>query len=82
MPGAIKIRAYIPEKTFTALGTDGFGRSDTREQLRKHFEVNRYHVAIAALSALVKEGALEEDKVSEAITKYEVDTEAPAPWTI
>ncbi len=57
-----QLRAYMPaEKTFMTLGTDGFGRSDSREKLREFFEVDRHYVVLAALSALVKEGALKAD---------------------
>jgi len=80
---AEQIRPYLPAQTsYTVLGTDGFGRSDTREQLRKHFEVNRYHVVVAALSGLCSEGTIDSNKVSEAIDKYGIDNESPAPWTI
>jgi len=55
---ADQIRAFIPDKTYTVLGTDGFGRSDTRANLRRHFEVDRYYIAHAAIDALVKEGKM------------------------
>jgi pyruvate dehydrogenase E1 component len=61
------------------LGTDGFGRSDTRAQLRKHFEVNSHYVAVAALKALADEGTLPAAKVAEAIKKYGIDPEKPNP---
>ena len=61
------------------LGTDGFGRSDTREALRRHFEVNRYQVVVAALSALAREGKVSKQKVAEAISKYGIDTESVYP---
>ena len=61
------------------LGTDGFGRSDTRENLRRHFEVDRHHVVVAALSALAAERAIEASRVSDAITRYGVDPERVAP---
>ena len=80
---AEQIRPYVPaQSSYTVLGTDGFGRSDTREQLRKHFEVNRYHVVVAALDGLCNVGTIESSKVSEAIKKYGIDNESPAPWTI
>lgn len=80
---AEQIRPYLPMNSrYTVLGTDGFGRSDTREQLRKHFEVNRYHVVVAALEGLCSDGTVEISKVAEAIKKYNIDTESPAPWTI
>jgi pyruvate dehydrogenase E1 component len=64
------------------LGTDGFGRSDMRSQLRKFFEVNRYYVVVAALKALVDEGTIEPKVVSEAMRKYRIDPEKPNPTTV
>ena len=63
---ADQIRAYV-KRPYCVLGTDGFGRSDTREKLREFFEVNRYYIAICALSALMEEGQLETKVVAEAI---------------
>jgi len=79
---ADQIRAFIPGQRFSVLGTDGFGRSDTREQLRHFFGVDRYHVAVAALKALADAEALPRHKVTEAITKYALDPEAPDPTTV
>jgi pyruvate dehydrogenase E1 component len=79
---ADQIRPYITDRKFVVLGTDGFGRSDTRKQLRKFFEVNRYYVALAALKALADEGQIQAKAVSEAIRKYAIDPEKPAPWTV
>ena len=59
---------------FIALGTDGFGRSDTRAALRSFFEVNREHVVVAALAALSRERA------AEAIARYGIDMSASASW--
>jgi len=64
------------------LGTDGFGRSDSRKNLRRFFEVNRFYVAVAALKALADEGEVPAAKVAEAIKKYDIDAEKPAPWTV
>jgi pyruvate dehydrogenase E1 component len=75
------IRPYL-NRTFIALGTDGFGRSDTRERLREFFEVNRYYVVVAALYALVKEGKLPAAKVKEAMKKYGIDPKKPNPLTV
>jgi len=61
---------------FTALGTDGFGRSDTRKSLRRFFEVDRYHIAVAALHALGKHA-----RAAEAIKRYGIDADAAAPWS-
>ena len=78
---ADQIRAYV-KRSYCVLGTDGFGRSDTREKLREFFEVNRYYVAICALSALVEEGRLEAKVVAEAIKKYRVSASKPNPVTV
>ena len=74
------IAAYV-EARFVALGTDGFGRSDTRAQLRGFFEVDRRHIALAALQALVEEGTLPRATLVEAIKRYGVDPNASSPWT-
>jgi pyruvate dehydrogenase E1 component len=79
---ADQIRAFVPGRRFSALGTDGFGRSDTRKQLRHFFEVDRYHVVVAALKALADQGVLPRHKVTEAIKKYELDPEKPDPTTV
>jgi pyruvate dehydrogenase E1 component len=78
---AEQIRPYLA-RSYTVLGTDGFGRSDTREKLRRFFEVNRYYVAVAALNALVKEKALPANKVTEALKKYNIDPNKPNPMTV
>lgn len=78
---ADQIRPFVPA-TYRVLGTDGYGRSDRRSQLRKFFEVNRYYVAVAALKALEEDGVLKREVVSEAIGKYRIDPEKPAPWTV
>jgi len=64
------------------LGTDGFGRSDTRAQLRKHFEVDRNYVTVAALKALADDGAIDKSLVSDAIAKYGIDPEKADPMTL
>jgi pyruvate dehydrogenase E1 component len=78
---AEQIRAFVPAR-YVVLGTDGFGRSDTREKLRRFFEVDRYYVTVAALKALADDGALPATKVAEAIKKYGIDAAKPAPWTV
>ena len=75
---ADQIRAYVPQ-SYTVLGTDGYGRSDSREALRKHFEVDRYYIAVAALSALVEEGSILAKTVNSAIKKYGIDPEKNNP---
>jgi pyruvate dehydrogenase E1 component len=61
------------------LGTDGYGRSDTREQLRHFFEVDRHWIVLAALKALADEGTLDKAIVQRAIDKYEIDPCKPYP---
>ena len=69
---AEQIRALVPRR-YVVLGTDGFGRSDTREKLRYFFEVNPQYVTVAALKALADDGAIPAAKVAEAIAKYGLD---------
>jgi len=76
-----QIRAFVPQR-YRTLGTDGYGRSDTREKLREFFEVDRYWVTVAALSALAEEGTIETKQVSEAIRKYGIDPDKPNPVTV
>jgi pyruvate dehydrogenase E1 component len=77
---ADQIRPFVPGR-YVALGTDGFGRSDYRVALRRFFEVDRHHVAVAALKALADEGAVEPSVVQSAIDRYEIDIDAAPPWT-
>jgi pyruvate dehydrogenase E1 component len=65
-----------------ALGTDGFGRSETRANLRRFFEVDAEHVAVAALYALAERGRLDRAVVQQAIRDLGIDPERPAPWTV
>ncbi len=79
---AEQIRAFMPKgRTYKVLGTDGFGRSDSRAKLREFFEVNRYYVTIAALKALADEGAIATSVVEQAIVKYGIDPDKPNPVT-
>jgi pyruvate dehydrogenase E1 component len=75
---ADQIRAFVPT-AYTVLGTDGFGRSDTRANLRRHFEVDRYYIAHAAIAALAKEGKMTAKDVSRAIKQYKIDVEKANP---
>lgn len=75
------IASYV-DAPFSVLGTDGFGRSDARAALRAFFEVNRHQIVVTALFALAREGAISREKVAEAIDRYGIATEAPAPWTV
>jgi pyruvate dehydrogenase E1 component len=77
-----QIRPYLADRRYVTLGTDGYGRSDTREKLRRFFEVDRQHVTVAALKALADDGAIPASTVGEAIRKYGLDPEKPAPWTV
>jgi len=76
---ADQIRAFIPDKTYTVLGTDGFGRSDTRANLRRHFEVDRYYIAHAAIDALAKDGKMTSKDAARALSLYKLDTDKPNP---
>jgi pyruvate dehydrogenase E1 component len=75
---ADQIRPWVGRR-YVTLGTDGYGRSDTRKQLRHFFEVDRYYVVVAALKALADEGMMPVSKVSQAIKKYQIDQEKPDP---
>jgi len=73
------IRSCVPRR-YVALGTDGFGRSDTRAALRRFFGVDRHHILVAALAALAAEGAIAREQVARAIAAYGIDPEAAPPW--
>ena len=75
---ANRIREYVPGD-YHVLGTDGFGRSDTREQLRKFFEVNRYYIVLEALKALKAQGKIKAEVLEKAIAQYGLDAEKPFP---
>ena len=78
-----QIRAFVPrDRSFIALGTDGFGRSDTRANLRAFFEVDRYWVAHAAISALVAEGSMNPEDAARAIKLWKLDPDKPNPETV
>ncbi len=76
-----QIREFVPSR-FVSLGTDGFGRSDTRENLRIFFEVNRYYIVVAALKALCDDGEIDSKVVQQAIKNYDIDPEKPNPITV
>ena len=78
---AEQIRAYI-SAPYTVLGVDGFGRSDTRENLRSFFEVNCYHIVITALKSLADNGDFDLAKVDVAIAKYDINPDISAPWLV
>ena len=77
---AEQIRAFVPQP-FHVLGTDGFGRSDSRVNLRRHFEVDANHIAATAVYALFKEGAMTAAEVEKAYAKYEIDPNKANPRT-
>jgi pyruvate dehydrogenase E1 component len=74
------IASYF-EAPYTVLGTDGFGRSDTRSALRSFFEVDRSQIAVAALTALARSGVIDRSRVAEAIARYGIATDANSPWS-
>jgi len=78
---ADQIRSYVPGR-FKVLGTDGFGRSDSREKLRHFFEVDRHWVTVASLAALAEEEKLDRARVAEAVKKYGLDPDKPNPLTV
>ena len=78
---ADQIREFVPAR-YVVLGTDGFGRSGTRAQLRQFFEVNRWYIALTALKALADEGQVPASTVSDAIKQYSLDSAKPDPTTI
>ena len=78
---ADQIRSHVPAP-YVVLGTDGYGRSDTRAKLRKFFEVDRHYVVVAALKALADEGKIPAAKVTEAMKNYHIDPEKPNPVSV
>ena len=72
-------RTWVPRR-YVTLGTDGYGRSDTRANLRRFFEVDRHHVVVATLSALADEGTVPRARVAEAIARYGIDSARSNPW--
>jgi pyruvate dehydrogenase E1 component len=78
-----QIRPFVPrDRVYKVLGTDGYGRSDSRAKLRGFFEVDRHYVTVAALTALAESGEIKAKVVSEAISKYRLDPEKPNPVTV
>ena len=73
-----QVREYIPGR-YRCLGTDGFGRSDSRQKLREYFEVNRYYVVVATLKSLADDGVVPAQKVADAIAKYGINPDKPNP---
>ena len=77
-----QIRPFVTNRRFVTLGTDGFGRSDTREKLRAFFEVDRRYVTVAALKALADEGTIDKDVAIKAIATLEINPDKPNPTTV
>ncbi len=75
------IAPYV-EGRFIALGTDGFGRSDQRAVLRGFFEVDKYNIALAAIESLVRLQLMDSSALSEALARFQINSDAPDPWTI
>jgi pyruvate dehydrogenase E1 component len=77
-----QIRPFINDRRFVTLGTDGFGRSDTRESLRAFFEVDRHFIALAALKALADDGSIPRQLVGDAIRRYGIDVGKTDPSAV
>ena len=77
-----QIARFLPGRSFTPLGTDGMGRSDTREALRRFFEVDTGHVVVAVLAALAAQGDVKPEVVNDAIARYDIDPEAVNPYLV
>ena len=78
---ADQIRSLIPQgRAYRVLGTDGFGRSDTRQKLRHFFEVDRHYITVASLKSLAEEGAVAAGQVTEGIKRYGIDPDRANPW--
>ena len=76
-----QIAPYVPG-SYYSLGTDGFGRSDTRENLRHFFEIDRYYIVLTAIRALVDNGEVEKNMIEKVMRKYNLDPEKPNPLTV
>jgi pyruvate dehydrogenase E1 component len=74
-----QVARFVPERLFVPLGTDGMGRSDTRESLRRFFEVDAGHIVVATLHALAEEGEVKSEMVVDAINRYGIDPDSPNP---
>jgi pyruvate dehydrogenase E1 component len=77
-----QIRPFVTDRRVVSLGTDGFGRSDTRESLREFFEVDRHFIVLAALKALADDGTIARERVSDAIARYGIDAGKIDPTTV
>ncbi|MGD9999249.1 MAG: pyruvate dehydrogenase (acetyl-transferring), homodimeric type [Ilumatobacteraceae bacterium] len=77
-----QVARWLPDRSFTPLGTDGMGRSDTREALRRFFEIDEGHVVVAVLSALAARGEVDADLVNKAMSEYDIDPESVDPYLV
>jgi pyruvate dehydrogenase E1 component len=77
-----QVARFVTGKQFVPLGTDGMGRSDTREALRRHFEVDTGHIVVATLAALAKDGAIESSRVKDALARYDINPESVDPYLV
>ena len=78
-PTPPKVSKLEIEKPKCWAGTDGFGRSDTRENLRRFFEVDRHYIVLTAIRALTTDGKMEKDAILKVIKKYKIDPDKPSP---
>jgi pyruvate dehydrogenase E1 component len=76
------VARFLPDRPFVPLGTDGMGRSDTRQALRRFFEVDAGHVVVAVLAGLAQMGEVKAETVSDAIAHHGIDAEAPDPQVV
>jgi len=77
-----QIARFVPGRSFTALGTDGMGRSDTRDALRSHFEIDMPNIVVAVLAALAQSGEVSPDIVQQAIAKYDIKPSRTDPYIV
>jgi len=77
-----QVARFLPGRSFTPLGTDGMGRSDTREALRRFFEVDTGHVVVATLAALAAQGDAKPELVTDALARYDIDPDAVNPYLV
>ena len=77
-----QVARFVTGRRFVPLGTDGMGRSDTREALRRHFEVDTGSIVVATLAALAAEGTLAAPTVLDAMKRYDIDPESPDPFQL
>ena len=77
-----QVQRFLPGRTFVPLGTDGMGRSDTREAFRRFFEIDTGHVVVAVLSSLLTDGKVDAATVQDAIARYDIDPDAIDPYVV